>query len=57
MASSTDILNKTLDEVFEEYQSLCLDNSGERAFLKGLILGTFFRLNHEEMEKNNDRHS
>lgn len=47
-------LKKSIDEVFENNQSLCLDNADERAFLKGLIMGTFFRLTEEsEVENEN----
>ncbi len=49
-------LDKALEEVFEEYQSLCLDNEDERYLLRGLIIGTFSRLTREQ-EKNNESNS
>ena len=54
MSDHIKILQKSIDEVFENNQSLCLDNANERAFLKGLIVGTFFRLTKEsEVENEN----
>ena len=52
--SQTDILYKALDEVFEKHQSLCLDDASERALLKGLIIGTFFILQKEDEDSNNE---
>lgn len=48
------ILIKTLHEVLEKHQSLCLDNESERALLTGLIVGAFSRLTIENQEKTNE---
>ena len=54
-----EILDKALAEVFDKHstQVLCLDNDSERSFLKGMILGTFFRLKQKTLEKNNEPNS
>lgn len=53
MKTKLEILRETLDEVLEEYRSLCLDNECERAFLKGLIIGTFCKLENKDFNNEN----
>jgi len=48
------ILNRALDEVFEENQSFCLDNETERNMLRGLVVGTFTKLIIEGQEKTDE---